>query len=83
MEKKERDYEAVEEMGKSMFLAEFIVKHYVKIIGIWGLLVGGLVGIIIPAWLYMPTPPSNRDYLDFTDIRTRMLDMREGAEMYI
>ena len=82
-EKKKKEYEEIEELGRPLCIANIFVDHYFKLIFFGILIVGSCVMLVIFTGIYMPTPPSNRDYLDFSDIRTQMLDMREAAEMYV
>lgn len=66
-------------MSESMWLTDKFVDYPISVIMI-GLLVVGLFSLAcFLLESYWPSPITNRDLLDYSDINTNMFDMREAA----
>lgn len=71
--------EELEKLGESLFITDLFVDRP------WCVIFTGLGIITIFIYLavafetYMPSPVTNRDFLDYEDINTMLFDAREAA----
>lgn len=80
LEEKEREYKEIEALGNSMWITDMYVDAPWKVV-FFGAAVIGMFSLVCAGFeLYWPSPITNRDLLDYSDIRTLMFDMREAAQ---
>jgi len=80
LEEKEREYKEIEELGNSMWITDMYVDNPWKVIFVGAAVIGLFSLICVAAELYWPSPITNRDLLDYADVRTLMFDAREAAQ---
>jgi len=70
----------LEKMGNSLWLTDMFVNHpfLVIVVGFGGIMIFCLLCFLLGSWV--PAPITNRDLLDYADIRTKMFDMRQAIE---
>ena len=67
-------------MGEPLFITDMFVDRTCLCTGIGAFLILTFTGFCVGFKTYWPSPVTVRDLIDYTDIRTKMFDLREAAQ---
>lgn len=76
----DQEHEELEKLGESLWLTDLFVNKPVTVIlsGLFVLAIFTFIAVYFET--YWPSPVTNRDFLDYSDITTQLFDAREAAQ---
>lgn len=75
----EQEFKEIEQLGESIWLTDKFVDYPKTIIFLGLCLILMFAFLTVFFELYLPSPITNRDLLDYEDINTKLFDAREAA----